>query len=101
MPAVAIILLIILFLWLPLSITLWVQGTKKRSTPMTLIGSFLTLGIIGIIIGAIQVASWTGSKVVDTHNNINSERLELEKQKFELEKQKFELEKAKEDSLKK
>ncbi len=39
-------------------VNLWNLGSKKQNPWLVLIGSFLTLFILGLIIGTIQISRW-------------------------------------------
>lgn len=84
-------------LWIA-GIVLWVVGSNKKSRVMVFIGAFLTFSLIGVIIAYFQTNGWEkdahGSihKGVKEHNELNSQKVNIEKERLELEKAKHQME---------
>ena len=70
-------LLLIWLICLVLGIVLWVQGSKKRSKGMVIVGGFLCLGIIGLIITIIVTSNWNN---YDSYNSYNQGYMDAQQQ---------------------
>ena len=84
---IIVIVVVAIAAWMTVWILVWRTGLENKVSWQVILGSFFTLGILGIIIGIIQTSSWNSKQ--------NPSSLKLEREKFELEKQKFEFEKQK------